>query len=150
MDAAYAALRAALEAPDLAKLTNTQAAAELAKPATRPKPGCFLAEGGILRVLGPIEGDAALAAIEKAADAGDSISRRVVRILRDVAGGGIDFGDVATWGLLDAYQAQGVLAVRHVDALKAYGSETVTRAELIPGWERPAPLAAVTYARNGA
>lgn len=145
----YAALRAELLKPDLAGLSDVAAAAQLeTDTVTVLVPGSFLTEGGILRVLGPVEGDAALSAVEAAAQAGSSLLQRAVRILRDIAGGGLDFGDPPVRAMLDQLQAGGVLSADQVAGLKAHGQSTITRGEAIAGWGLPASAADVAHARS--
>jgi hypothetical protein len=81
----------------------------------------YLTEGGILRVLGPQAGNAVLAAVEALSvsqDPSAPVMVRIVRLLRDIAGGGIDFGDPQVRGMLDTFQAGGVLTADSVAKLK--------------------------------
>lgn len=119
-------LKAEVTKPAYNGLSAAQVVAAINAPgATAAVPGSYLAEGGILRVLGPTTGDAFLSGIEAAAaQAGplQSLLNRVIRIVRDTAGGGIDFGNAATWAVLDQLQTASVVAADSVSALKAYGS----------------------------
>jgi hypothetical protein len=74
-----------------------------------------LNESGILRVLGPDEGDAALTAFEQAAQG----SSKFARIVRHLHAEGIDFGTAVTRTQLDQLQAAGVLTPAQVAVLKA-------------------------------
>jgi hypothetical protein len=144
----YLALKAELLKPDLVSLSSPAAAAKLATDTvTLLVPGSFLSERGILKVLGPAAGDAALGALEAAAAAGGVLAR-AVRILHDSSGPGLDFGDPATRDEVDALTAGGVLTAAAGAALKGVGQRTITRAEAIPGWELPASEPDVIHARS--
>ncbi len=145
----YAALRAALQAGDLVSLSDAEAAAKLnTETVSILKPGTYLAEGGILLVLGPTLGDATLSAIEQAA-AGNSLLARIVRILRAQGAGGIDVGDPVVQAQLDGFVAAGIISAEAAAALKAHGATTISRAEAIPDWESPVTEAQVHHARTG-
>lgn len=143
----YAALKTELLQPDLAGLSDAAAAAKLASDTvTVLVPGSFLNERGILKLLGPVAGDAALSALEAAA-ASSSVLARAVRILHDSSGQGLDFGDPATRSQVDALEGP-VLTAAAAAALKGAGQRTITRAEAIPGWELTATESDVAHARS--
>jgi hypothetical protein len=96
------------------------------------KKDAFLTERGILFVLGPSAGDTFLSAIEAASQA-NSLLARTVRILRDLAGQGIDVGDPATQAQLDALALAGVITAESSAAVKAYGTRQWSRAEIVLG-----------------
>jgi hypothetical protein len=145
----YLALRAELAKPDLAGLSDAAASAKLASDVvTALRPGAYLNERGILNLLGPTAGDAAMSAIEAAGEAGNSLLARVVRILHDPTGEGIDFGTTAVQAQLDALTAAGVLSAAQSGPLKAYGMTTTTRAQAVAGWGLPASAADVAHARS--
>lgn len=118
----YPGLKAEIAKPAYQGQSDDAIVATLNAPgAAVLRPGSYLTEAGILRVLGPTTGDAALSALETAS-AGSSLLTRAVRILRDIAGGGLDFGLPETQGMLDSLQAQGVLVGAVVATLKEHGS----------------------------
>lgn len=113
---------------------DTAVAAALNLPRTPGlRRGASLTERGILDLLGPVDGDAALSAIETAAGAGNSLLARVVRILRDYSGGGLDFGSASTQAQVDAMQSAGLLTAESAAAIKAYGTRLWSRGEIALG-----------------
>lgn len=96
----------------------------------------ILTERGIIDVLsaahGPSAADSFLTAIETAAQA-NSLLARIVRILRDYAGGGLDFADPIVHAQLDALVGGGVINSAHATTLKNYGLKSYTRAESLFG-----------------
>lgn len=81
----------------------------------------YLNEGGILRVLGPDQGDAALTAFEAAAQS----SSTFMRVVRRLRAEGIDFGLASTRATLDGLQGAGVLSPGQVAGLKAAAERPV-------------------------
>lgn len=72
---------------------------------------------------GPLEADALLAKLEAHADAGLPLSRLVGRALRAMAvEPGLNFGDPATHGMLDALAAAGVITSAEAANLKSIAS----------------------------
>ena len=145
----YAALKAELLAADMAGLSDEAAAEKLnTDTTTQPLAGRYLLQAGILSVLGLKAGVVAMEGL-KAAAAGNTALAYVVETLQGKgAREGIDFGDPQVQGMLDQLQGQGVLTAPTVAALKAYGSETVTRAVALAGWGIPATAGDVHWARR--
>lgn len=156
MSGDYSALAAELQSPDLAGLDDEAAAAKLnADAVSLPVPGRFLAEGGVLDLLGPTAGATAIGTIEFLAESdtmpdGSANTYKplmaiVVRLLRK---DGIDFGGTTTQGMLDMLAAGGVLDPDAAAALKAHGTRTTSRAGAIEGWGVPVSEADVAHARS--
>lgn len=145
----YRALRDELAKPDLSALSDADAAAKLnADTVSSPKVGAAYAnERGVLKLLGPTDGDAAMTSLESAAGS-SSVLMRAVRILHDAGGPGLDFGDPATQGMVSQLQTQGVLTAPTAAALIAFGTSVVTRAQSIAGWALPVSAADVAHARS--
>lgn len=131
----YIALKEELKKSDLADLSDVEAANKLNEDvsSTIIVPQSFLTESGILRVLGPTDGNAALSSIETAANSGNTLLQRVVRILRDIAGGGLDFGNNDVRAQIDQLQLSGILTESQASKLKAYAERKVSRGEAVFG-----------------
>jgi hypothetical protein len=100
------------------------------------KPGTWVTELGILDILGPEAGEAALQGLEAAAG-GNPVIARVVRILKQASGignpgSGIDLGSPATRAMLAALRGT-ALAEASADALLAAGGRPYSLAELTWG-----------------
>jgi len=101
-----------------------------------PKPGTWVTELGILDILGPEAGEAALQGLEAAAGSNPVIAR-VVRILKQASGignpgSGIDLGSPATRAMLAALRGT-ALSKASADALLAAGGRPYSLAELTWG-----------------
>lgn len=115
---------------------------------TVPKPQSRLTELGTLDVLimahamngSPDPATAAnndLTAVENAAEAqgAQALLSRAVRILKDVAGQGLDFGNLATQAMIAQLRDTTILSTVGANALLAFGSQTLSPAQLALGRE---------------
>lgn len=127
---------------------NDAEATRLLNEATKsvPKPGSRLTELGLLDVLivahatagasdPATTANADLIAVETAAAAtGDnSLLSRALRILKDPAGQGLDFGNLATRSMISQLRGGGVLSEVGAVALLAFGSQQVGAARVALG-----------------
>ena len=144
----YAALKARLLEPDLAGLSDEEAASALAASVSVPVPGRYLLQAGVLSVLGLEAGVTVIEGLKAASQVNPALGY-VVETLQGVgAHEGVDFGDPAVQGMLGQLAAAGVLSTDSAATLIAYGSRAVTVAETLAGWEIPISVAAVQYARE--
>jgi hypothetical protein len=145
-DPRYLALRAELQKPDLAGLTDADAAAALAEPVARPPRPVPIAEVESLAFrLGVM---ARLYVGSESTDAGFRAACQTALALFGSRLTEVHLDDPATAQLLDALQAGTVLTADDRAALEALAVVTTSRAEAIPCWELPATEADVTRARS--
>ena len=131
----YTALRAELDKPEYSGLSDAEAAALLNTADVVRLKSHFVDPRGLVVILGPAAAATLVATLKAATDP----TLQGVWLALSWPGdkdwpAGVDMGNPTSQAMIDQLAAAQLLPAEAAAALKASGTETVTRASLVPGW----------------